>query len=255
MTGAESEGVDVRKSPWLLVSFVVFTMALVMGCSSRRPDADRAAAPGVEEAVPAAGQAEDEPVDAPSGEIDRTGWPVIVAFGDSLTAGRGVLPEQAYPAQLQAELDRLGYPYRVVNAGVSGDTTSGGVARVDTVLRHDPEIVILELGANDGLRGMPIDQMEANLAAIIERLQAEEVTVILAGMEIPPNYGPEYTQAFREVFPRLAARYDLPLIPFFLDGVGGKPELNQADGIHPTAEGYQYVVRNVMAVLEPLLEK
>jgi acyl-CoA thioesterase-1 len=194
-------------------------------------------------------------VNTPAKNIDRTGWPVIVAFGDSLTAGQGVAYDKAYPSQLQAELDRLGYKYRVVNAGISGDTTAGGLNRIDSVLAHKPQIVILELGPNDALQGMPIDNMKANLQKIIERLQQARVTVVLAGMQIPPNYGPDYTEAFRQTYIDLAAKDQLPLIPFFLDGAAAKPELNQMDGIHPTAEGYVYVVKNVMATLEPLLKK
>jgi len=194
-------------------------------------------------------------VASPTSSIDRTGWPVIVAFGDSLTAGQGVPFDSNYPSQLQAELDRLGYKYRVVNAGISGDTTAGGVTRLESVLNHKPEIVILELGPNDALQGMKIDVMKANLQKMIEELQKLQVQVVLAGMQIPPNYGPEYTEAFRQSYVDLAKQHDLPLIPFFLDGVAAKPSLNQMDGIHPTAEGYAYVVKNVMTVLEPLLKK
>jgi acyl-CoA thioesterase-1 len=192
---------------------------------------------------------------APAANIDRTGWPVIVAFGDSLTAGQGVPFDRSYPSQLQAELDRRGYKYRVVNAGISGDTTAGGVSRLQAVLAHKPEVVVLELGPNDALQGKPLDVMKQNLTAMIEKLQAEKVQVVLAGMQIPPNYGPEYTETFRKTFVELAEQYKLPLIPFFLDGVAAKPELNQMDGIHPTADGYVYVVQNVMATLEPLLKK
>lgn len=194
-------------------------------------------------------------VATPAQNVDRTGWPVIVAFGDSLTAGQGVPFDRSYPSQLQAELDRLGYKYKVVNAGISGDTSAGGVTRVQSVLNHKPEIVILELGPNDALQGMKIDNMKANLQKIIDRLQAEKVKVVLAGMQIPPNYGPEYTQAYRQTYVDLAKQYNLPLIPFFLEGVAAKPELNQMDGIHPTADGYAYVVKNVMSVLEPMLKK
>lgn len=194
-------------------------------------------------------------VAAPVQTVDRTGWPVIVAVGDSLTAGQGVPFDKNYPSQLQAELDKLGYKYKVVNAGISGDTTAGGVTRLQSVLNHKPQIVILELGPNDALQGMQIDTMKANLQKIIEQLQKEKVQVVLAGMQIPPNYGPEYTQAYRQTYVDLARQYNLPLIPFFLEGVAAKPELNQMDGIHPTAEGYVYVVKNVVSVLEPLLKR
>lgn len=226
------------------VLLVVLTVALGMvGCGGK---SQQAAAPKM---------AAQPTVAAPARDIDRTGWPVIVAFGDSLTAGQGVSFDKAYPSQLQAELDRLGYQYRVVNAGISGDTTAGGVTRIQAVLGHKPEIVVLELGPNDALQGKSIDAMKANLAGMIETFQKANVKVILAGMQIPPNYGPDYTEAFRQAYIDLAKQYNLPLIPFFLDGVAAKPELNQMDGIHPTAEGYAYVVKNVMPVLQPLLKK
>jgi acyl-CoA thioesterase-1 len=178
-----------------------------------------------------------------------------VAFGDSLTAGLGVTPEESYPAQLQRRLDGAGYRYRVINAGVSGDTTAGGVRRVDWVLNSRPSIVILELGGNDGLRGIDPVQTKANLEQIIERLQAARVTVILAGIKLPPNYGADYTSRFEAIYPELARTYRLVLIPFFLEGVATKTALNQADGIHPTGPGYQIIVDHMIPVLQPLLEK
>lgn len=179
----------------------------------------------------------------------------IVAFGDSLTAGLGLSQNQAYPAQLQRRLIRADYPYRVINAGVNGDTTAGGVRRLDWILENRPSIVILELGANDGLRGLPLEDTESNLEIIIQRFQEAGATVILGGMKIPPNYGPEYTNRFASMYESLAREYRLLLIPFFLEGVATNPSLNQPDGIHPTAEGYAIVVENVMNVLEPLLKK
>jgi len=164
-----------------------------------------------------------------------------------------VTEEEAYPAVLERKIRESGYPYRVINAGVSGETTAGGLRRVPWVLQTRPEIVILELGANDGLRGLGILQTKRNLAEIIEALQRERVRVVLAGMRIPSNYGKEYTAAFHQMFPDLAARYHLTLIPFFLEGVAGRPGFNQADGIHPTAQGYQMIVENAWPRLEPLL--
>ncbi|MBI3811969.1 MAG: arylesterase [Nitrospirae bacterium] len=178
---------------------------------------------------------------------------VIVAFGDSLTAGAGLAADEAYPAALERKIEEAGYPYRVLNAGVSGETTAGGLRRVQSIIQNRPEVVILELGANDGLRGLGLGETKKNLAAIIESLQKEHIRVILAGMKIPPNYGRDYTQGFEKIFPELAARYRLVLIPFFLEGVGGQASLNQTDGIHPTAEGYQKVVENLWPKLEPLL--
>jgi acyl-CoA thioesterase I len=182
--------------------------------------------------------------------------PVILAFGDSLTAGLGVPREENYPSRLQGELDQLGYRYQVINAGVSGDTSHEGLTRLEGWLRRTrPEIVILELGANDGLRGLPVPAMQANLAAMIEKIREAGATVVLAGMQIPPNYGPEYTDAFRKVFHDLAEQYGVLFIPFLLEGVGGSQELNQADGIHPTGAGYKVVVGNVMAVLAQALKR
>ena len=180
---------------------------------------------------------------------------VIVAFGDSLTAGLGVGAGEAYPAVLARRIKDAGYPYRVINAGVSGETTAGGLRRVQLILQNRPEIVILELGVNDGLRGLSIDQTEKNLAAMIEFLQKENVQVVLAGMKLPPNYGKEYTEAFENIFSKLAARYRLTLISFFLDGVATQPALNQADGIHPTAQGYQIIVDHLWPKIEPLMKK
>ena len=181
--------------------------------------------------------------------------PRIVAFGNSLTAGFGVAPDESYPAQLQRKLDTAGYPYRVVNAGVSGETTAGGIRRVSWVLNSKPSIVILELGGNDGLRGLSLHETKANLDRIIQQLQQASVIVVLAGMKLPPNYGKEYTDGFETLYHALAKQYRLTLIPFFLDGVAGSSSLNQADGIHPTGEGYRLIVEKVFPVLEPLLER
>jgi acyl-CoA thioesterase-1 len=182
---------------------------------------------------------------------------LIVAFGDSLTAGYG-LPDpstQSYPALLQKRLEEKGYRYRVVNAGVSGDTSAGGARRIDWALKGNVEVVILELGGNDALRGQPPSSVKENLRTIITAAQKRNVKVILTGMEALPNLGPEYTGEFRRVFSDLAAEYKLPFLPFFLDGVGGMSELNQPDGIHPNVRGTEMVVDNVWRVLEPLLRK
>ncbi|MBI5673168.1 MAG: arylesterase [Nitrospirae bacterium] len=181
--------------------------------------------------------------------------PRIVAFGDSLTAGLGVQADESYPAQLQRRLDSLGYHYRVINAGVSGDTTAGGLRRVPWILNNKPELVILELGANDGLRGLPVDQTQSNLRQIIRQLQESGTTVVLAGMKLPPNYGQHYTASFEAMYRMLAKECQLLLIPFFLEGVGGSSALNQADGIHPTKEGYEVIVTQVLRVLRPLLNE
>ena len=183
------------------------------------------------------------------------GEPVILAFGDSLTAGFGVPPGDSYPARLQRLLDEKGYHYKVINAGVSGETTAGGAARIDWVLQHEPGIVILELGANDGLRGLPISEMRKNLGFIIEACLKNGARVLLAGMEITPNLGAEYSKDFRETFTLLAEQYKIPLIPFFLDDVAARPEFTQSDGIHPLANGYAVVTETVFQYLEPMLRK
>ncbi len=184
-----------------------------------------------------------------------TDSPTIVAFGDSLTAGLGVNPRKNYPALLEEKLKKEGYSYRVINAGVSGDTTAGGLRRVDWVLKNKPEIVILELGANDGLRGQSLTLTYQNLAGMIVRFQEGGATVILAGMKLPRNYGEEYGKAFEKVFYDLSEEFDLPFIPFFLEGVALRPEFNQGDGIHPTEEGYEKVVETLWPVLKPVLKK
>jgi acyl-CoA thioesterase I len=178
---------------------------------------------------------------------------VIVALGDSLTAGWGVAADEAYPARLETRLRREGYPYRVVNAGVSGDTTAGGLRRVDWVLRAGPEIVIVALGANDGLRGQSPQAMRANLAAIVARLQTAGSRILLAGMRMPPNYGAEFTTEFQAVFPAVARSAKVALMPFLLDGVAAEPRLNQPDGIHPTAAGNQVIADRLWPYLRPLL--
>ena len=180
--------------------------------------------------------------------------PTIVAFGDSLTAGFGLSDDQSYTTLLQRKLDEQGYRYRVVNAGVSGDTSAGGARRIDWALEGNVKFLILELGGNDGLRGLPVAEMKKNLAAIIERAQSRSATVILAGMEAPPNMGSDYTTQFRQVFRDLAKKYNVKLIPFVLEGIGGRTELNQPDGIHPNAEGEKLLTENVWQVLGPLLK-
>ena len=180
--------------------------------------------------------------------------PRIVVLGDSLTAGLGLSPNQAYPALLQQRLMAEGFNYEVVNAGVSGDTSAGGLARLDWALAGDVQVLIVALGGNDGLRGLPVQQLKQNLSQIIERARARHITVMLAGMEAPPNHGWEYVVDFHQVFPDLAQKYHVAFVPFLLKGVAGHDELNQRDGIHPTAEGARIVADTVWAALKPILE-
>src|SRR5262249_55542326 len=176
---------------------------------------------------------------------------VIVAFGDSLTAGLGVPADQAYPSLLAAKLNAEGYAYRVVNAGVSGETTAGGLRRVDWALRLAPQIVIVELGTNDALRGQDLATVRSNLDQIVGRFQAAGARVLIAGMRLPPNSGLRYATEFQRLYEDVAKQRRAPLMPFFLDGVGGNPRLNQADGIHPTAEGYRVIVDHLWPHLKP----
>ena len=180
---------------------------------------------------------------------------VIVAFGDSLTAGLGVKPEDSYPARLQAKLRAGGYAYRVVNAGSSGDTTAGGLRRVDWALKNRPDIVIVALGANDALRGQDLAGVRANLDAMVARFQKAGARVLVAGMEVPPNYGARYAADLRRLYADVARQRKAAFMPFLLDGVAGNPRLNQPDGIHPTAEGYRVVVEHLWPHLEPMLRR
>ena len=175
-------------------------------------------------------------------------------LGDSLTAGLGLSPVDAYPTRLQERINDAGLKFTIVNAGVSGDTSAGALARLDWALDGDVRVLIVALGGNDGLRGLPTTQLARNLSQIIERAQARGTAVVLAGMEAPPNYGHDYTASFHDVYPALAMKYRVAMVPFLLEGVGGIPSLNQPDGIHPTAEGARIVAGNVWAVLKPLLD-
>jgi acyl-CoA thioesterase-1 len=183
--------------------------------------------------------------------------PVVLCLGDSLTAGYGLDQRQAWPAVVQGFVDDRGWPYRVVNAGVSGETTSGGLRRVGWLLSQwNAEVVFVGLGGNDALRGIPVTTVEANLQAIIDEAREARpgIAVVLAGMRPPPNMGSNYSETFRSVYPRLAESNDVILMPFLLEDVGGDPTLNQLDGIHPTAEGQEVMAGNIWGVLEPVLE-
>jgi acyl-CoA thioesterase I len=179
--------------------------------------------------------------------------PRIVALGDSLTAGLGLPPTEAYPSLLQQRVDKEGLNYEVVNAGVSGDTSAGGLSRLDWALDGDVRFLIVALGGNDGLRALPTEALRQNLSTIIERAQAKHITVVLAGMEAPRNFGRDYVVRFHQVYPDLARKYNVVLVPFLLQDVAGIDRLNQRDGIHPTAEGAEIVASNIWTVLKPLV--
>ena len=182
---------------------------------------------------------------------------IILFFGNSLAAGYGLdEPSQAFPALVQRRIDSMGLPYAVVNAGLSGETSAGGDGRIEWVLRQPVDVFVLELGANDGLRGIPVEETQKNLQSIIDkvRLQYPNVKLVMAGMQAPPNMGKDFTDRFREIYPDLARKNSMVLVPFLLEGVAGESELNQSDGIHPTAEGHRILMENVWKVMSVLLK-
>lgn len=221
-------------------AFALFLLALA-GCGGNATSQPASKPAQAQPAAPAAAPGESRPR--------------IVALGDSLTAGLGLPESQAYPALIQKTLDADGYNFEVVNAGVSGDTSAGGLRRLDWSLEGDVKVLILALGANDGLRGLPVTEMKNNLARIIERAKEKEIVVILAGMEAPPNYGDDYTSAFRRVYPELAREHGVRLLPFLLANVAGDTALNQSDGIHPNARGAEIIADGIWQMLQPVLDQ
>ena len=179
----------------------------------------------------------------------------VLVLGDSIAAGYGLDPEEAFPALLQEKVDKSGLPYKVVNAGLSGDTTAGGLRRISWLLRQKVDVLLLELGGNDGLRGIDPDETRKNLRGIIAKVKEKNpnALIVIAGMQMPENMGKDYTTRFRDVFPTVAREHNATLIPFFLEGVGGKADLNQADRIHPTAEGHRIIAATIWKVLQPVL--
>ncbi len=235
--------VNHRKFKLLVLMSLLFSLTLLAACSAPAAKTESVTARETTTSTPAAISVSDN-------------TPVILAFGDSLTEGYGLDKAQSYPSLLQARLQEKGYDYRVVNAGISGDTSAGGANRIAAALTDDNvRVMILELGANDMLRGQDLRLTKKNLSAIIEKAQAKKIEVILAGMEAPTNWGEDYQRAFHNLFVDLAKEYKLKLIPFFLTNVAGKAELNQGDGIHPNVQGTQLVLDNVWQVLEPTLKK
>src|SRR4029453_14980985 len=227
-------------------------LVCLAGCS-RSADSDRGRPRGTPDAAPATAPVERART-APLSPTADDSAPRIIFLGDSLTAGLGVDIDQSFPSLIQARLTREHYRYKVVNAGVSGDTSAGGLRRLEWALSDgEPQVLVVALGGNDGLRGLTPGQLEKNLAKNIEVGQAGKRRVILAGMEAPPNFGDDYTRRFRAVYPALAAKYKIPLIPFLLDGVAGDPSLNQSDGIHPNPRGAQIVADLVWRTLAPQL--
>jgi len=247
-----------------LRSFILSALAVVAVFACGRPDVPRAsdipppgpirdAGTGAVTGGPRAAEASavDRDVPASAAATDRA--PLVVFLGDSLTAGYGLSADEAYPAHVADLLAAEGVRARILNAGVSGDTSAGGLERLDWFLRQRPDVVVVELGGNDGLRGQPLEATEANLRAIVRRSREAGARVLLVGMQIPPNYGPEYADGFAELFSRLAREEKVALLPFLLEGVAADPALNQPDGIHPNAEGQKIVARTVVEALKPLL--
>jgi len=197
-----------------------------------------------------ASRTSDEAPPRPEGARGR-----VVFLGTSLTAGRGLDPDQAYPALIQAKIDSVGLPYTAVNAGVSGETSAGALRRIDWLLQEPVAVLVIETGANDALRGLEVDSLRANIQAIIDRARRQNPRppIVLVGMRAPPNLGPDYGLRFRKVYPELAKKNDLPLVPFLLDGVAGRPSLNQADMIHPTADGQRRMAETVWKVVGRVL--
>ena len=228
--------------PMNLRSLAVALLAiLAAACSPAGSDAPPAAAAEARPAAPVFSSA------------DLAASPLIIFLGDSVTAGLGLPQEQAYPARIQSRLSAEGRLVRIVNAGVSGDTSAGGLERLPWMLKQKPDVVVIALGANDGLRGQPVEALERNLAAMLALVREAGAKAVLAGMLVPPNYGEDYGKAFAEVFPRVAREAGAAYLPFLLEGVGGVPELNQADGIHPNAAGHEKIADHVLAALRGLL--
>ena len=240
---------SVRSRAIFLVFLGLFPQ--LAACSGPAADADRPTAPVAQPATAAPGS---DSVLAPASAAPRSTTPRIIILGDSLTAGLGLDVRQSFPSLIQERLTAEGHPFEVVNAGVSGDTSAGGLRRLEWAMADgEPRILVVALGGNDALRGLPPEQLERNLATIIEQGQKRGLIVILAGMEAPPNYGADYTARFRAVYRDLAKRYNVRLIPFLLDGVAGDPALNQSDGIHPNPRGARIVADLVWRALEPSL--
>lgn len=263
--------VRLRPGGWQIVLLLLLLPTGLLGCGERGSageSTDTAAvadARADESATPRESGGDRADAVAPVGgdaaleaEVGDTGTgrdlPLVAFLGNSLTAGYSLAKEQAFPARVEERMAERGLPIRALNAGVSGDTSAGGVSRLDWVLSSDPDVVVVELGANDGLRGLDLEMTESNLRDIVSRARDAGARVLLVGMRIPPNYGPQYAGDFQDLFPRLAEELGVPLVPFLLEGVGGDPELNLPDGIHPTPEGHRRVAANVVPHLVPLVE-
>ena len=248
----------------ILIRITILAALLFPLCACHSTGSERTASPTTHSAEisPAKSSdisATDEP-DPPATPPKQTAAPgdkrpVIVCFGDSLTAGYGTDPGQAYPDYLQADLDKLGFHYRVVNLGISGNTTKDGVSRLPDVLATHPAIAVVEFGGNDGLRGLRIEDSRSSLDQIVSSLQSAGIKVVLAGITLPPDYGPDYIRQFNETYTSLAKKYKVPMLPFLLNHVYGVPGLMQRDNTHATGQGNQVVAQNVLGLIRPLLKR
>jgi acyl-CoA thioesterase-1 len=237
------------KSPRL--SLVGSCLALLAACDGGRTSEAPRALPG-EAPSRVAGSG---PVAAPAGPEIPAGAPLVVVLGDSLAAGLHLSAHEAFPAVLQRELAAAGRPFRLVNAGTSGDTTTGGLNRIDWILKQEPDVVVVELGGNDGLRGLDLEGVEANLRAIVAKSLERGARVVVCGMDVPTSLGPDYARDFRAIYPRVAQDLGVAFVPGFLDGVGGVADMNLEDGLHPTAKGHERLARNLAPVLTGVLSE
>lgn len=240
---------DVDMNRISCIFSVVTFILLLTACGSEPKTAERPQAPDTSARTSEVQQ----PPEASAPAVDDG----ILFFGDSITAGLGVSADQAFPSLIQAKIDSLGWSFEVVTAGVSGETTAGGLRRISWVMTDGIDVMVLELGGNDGLRGVPVKTTRSNLSAIIDSARAvhSDVRVLLAGMQVPPNLGPQYTQAFKNMYPEIASEKNVEMIPFLLEDVGGNPRLNQPDGIHPNAKGHRKLAATVWKHLKPVLQE
>lgn len=242
-------GVTMLKPNWMRFSFSFVLLAVLSGCHNNSPQRSPQAGSAASSTMATT------PTPAPPTAAAPDNRPTIVAFGDSLTAGYGTQPGQSYPDYLQQDLNVRGYRYRVINEGISGNTSKDGVLRLQKIVRLHPAVVIVAFGGNDGLRGVPILDSEMNLETIISGLKVAHAKVILGGITLPPNYGETYIRQFNRMYATQARDYHVPLLPFMLKGVYGVPGSMQDDGIHATAKGNRQVAQNFLPLLLPMLQK
>lgn len=235
------------KARFMTTALLVLLLGLTPSCGSEEGPSSQPSSRAKDSSAP-------EDVDRAPPPALPDDAPKVVFLGDSLSAGMNLKPSEAFPVLLQRRLARQDRPFHLLNAGVSGSTTAAALARLDWVLKKPADIVVIQLGANDGFRGLSVEDSEKNLRAIIERVRQADARPLLLGMKLPPNYGPDYTRNFEAMFPRLAKELDVAYVPFFLDGVAGVAELNLSDGIHPNVEGHRRIASNLEQPLANILQ-